>query len=380
MLLTVTATAPAATASSVAPSDPTSTSTANLADATELGYLLHKHPDRVQSFDLPVGRATVFYPEATERRCTAALVLEVDPIDLVRRRGKGGGHDAFALGQYVNDRPFAASFLLAVALGRVFGSALNGRCDARPQLVGSPLPLQIRVPALPAKGDQWRDGAQLVRDLFDPLGWKVTIRQVDLAEGLSGFDWGPAPYVDLTLTGDVRLADALNHLYVLLPVLDGAKHYWVGPQEVDKLLRRGEGWLAAHPDRDLITRRYLAAQRRLVDDATDRLVELDDRPPGDLETLGELWPAGADDDHDDVDAVAADGATQIADAPDHDVLGAAGGVCGEGPRGEARAGVAPAAIDMGVSGIRPLKVLRREAVLAALAEVGAARVVDLGCG
>ena len=50
--------------------------------ASDLGYLLHKHLDRVQSFDLPVGTAHVFYPESGEQRCTAALLLEVDPIGI----------------------------------------------------------------------------------------------------------------------------------------------------------------------------------------------------------------------------------------------------------------------------------------------------------
>lgn len=311
------------------------TVTSTAADATDLGYLLHKHPDRVQTFELPVGRATVFYPQADERRCTAALLLEVDPIDLVRGRLRTGG-EGFALGQYVNDRPFAASSLLAVALGRVFATALKGRCDARPELASAPLPLEIRVPALPARPERrasGRSGDELVRALFEPLGWRVHTRSVPLADGLPGFDWGSAPYVDLTLTGTARLADALTQLYVLLPVLDGSKHYWVGPEEVDKLLRRGEGWLAEHPARDLIARRYLAAQTSLINEATARLDELDDG-------------AGSQEKRDDLGDVAA----------------------GDRP---ARPGEAPGP---------PLKVRRREAVLAALREVGAARVVDIGCG
>lgn len=62
----------------------TITSTAD--NATDLGFLLHKHPGRAQSFEVAAGKAHVFYPEATEQRCTAALMLEVDPIALVRGR------------------------------------------------------------------------------------------------------------------------------------------------------------------------------------------------------------------------------------------------------------------------------------------------------
>ena len=142
----------------------TLTSTAE--SATDLGYLLHKHPGRVQQFDVSVGTAHVFYPEATDERCTVALLLEVDPIALVRGR-KGPASEAFALGQYVNDRPYAASSMLAVAIARVFKTAMAGRCDARPDLPGVELPLEIRVPSLPCRG-----GAELAGELFEPLGWQ----------------------------------------------------------------------------------------------------------------------------------------------------------------------------------------------------------------
>jgi 3' terminal RNA ribose 2'-O-methyltransferase Hen1 len=238
--------------------------------ASDLGHLLHKHPDRAQSFDLPVGTAHVFYPESSPERCTAALLLEVDPIALVRGR-KFGGSDDFSLAQYVNDRPYAASSMLAVALGKVFRTALAGRCDHRPELPGRPLRLQIHVPALPCRG-----GAEIASRVFAPLGWTVEAAAVPLDPELG---WGPSRYVDLTLTGEFRLAEALNQLYVLLPVLDDAKHYWVSPDEVDKLVRAGEGWLGAHPDRELITQRYLRHRRALVTSATDRLTELSDPDP-----------------------------------------------------------------------------------------------------
>ena len=127
------------------------TVTSTAAPATDLGFLLHKHPGKVQSFDLAVGTAHVFYPEATEERCTAALLFEVDPIAPVRGRPgadpRGGA--TFSLAQYVNDRPYAASSMLAVALGRVFRTAIAGRCEARPELPEKPLPLTIHAPAVP---------------------------------------------------------------------------------------------------------------------------------------------------------------------------------------------------------------------------------------
>ncbi|MFE2615297.1 3' terminal RNA ribose 2'-O-methyltransferase Hen1 [Micromonospora chalcea] len=291
--------------------------------ATDLGHLLVKHPDRVQTFDLPAGAAHVFYPEADEARCTAALLVEVDPLKLGGGGRKNRAPEGFALGQYVNDRPYAASSLLSSALSKVFRSALRGESRDRPELAATAIPLTVRVPVLRCRG-----GAELAVRIFAPLGWTVTATPIPLDETYP--EWGDSRYVDLTLTGTLRLADALNHLYVLLPVLDDAKHYWVAPDEVDKLLRAGAGWLAGHPERALITRRYLAHRRALAGVAMARLTELRlaDEPPAD---------------------------DSIDPAP----------------------GEAPVAADVRRAS---LAVRRREAVLTALRDSGASRVLDLGCG
>ena len=118
------------------------------APASDFGFLLHKNPARPQGIEITGGTAQVFYPEASDDRCTAAVLLEIDPIALVRS-GRGKAPEGFTLGQYVNDRPYAASSLLAVALGKLFRTAMNGRCDARPELAARPIPLEIHVPALP---------------------------------------------------------------------------------------------------------------------------------------------------------------------------------------------------------------------------------------
>jgi 3' terminal RNA ribose 2'-O-methyltransferase Hen1 len=234
--------------------------------ATDLGYLLHKHPDRVQSFSLPFGEARVFYPEATEDRCTAALLLDVDPVGLVRR---GRGASSFALAEYVNDRPYVASSFLSVALVNVFKSAMAGTCTGHEQLAASAIPLEARLPAVPARG-----GEALTRRLFEPLGYDVEVTPIALDPAYP--DWGNGRHVGLRLAGERRLSELLTHLYVLLPVLDDDKHYWVDEAEIDKLLRRGEGWLGAHPERDLIVRRYLKKQARLYHPA---LAQLDEAAP-----------------------------------------------------------------------------------------------------
>ncbi|MCX5193802.1 3' terminal RNA ribose 2'-O-methyltransferase Hen1 [Streptomyces sp. NBC_00249] len=294
--------------------------------ATDLGFLLHKHPGKAQEFTTSHGTAHVFYPEATAERCTAALLLEVDPVALVRRgqgKGRGGAPDS-ALAQYVNDRPYAASSLLAVALSAVFGSALKGRCTARPELPGQERPLRIEIPVLPARG-----GADLVRRLFEPLGWdSVDISPLALDESFP--EWGDSRYVRLALEGELKLDDALRQLYVLLPVLDDAKHYWIAPDEVDKLLRAGDGWLAAHPENALISSRYLARHKRLTQTALERLelVRLAEADGSEVEELDNAVDENRDTEERPV----------------------------------------------------PLAVRRRDAILAALRTAGAARVLDLGCG
>lgn len=233
--------------------------------ATDLGFLLHKHPDRLQTFSVPFGEAHVFYTEAREERCTAALLLDIDPVGLVRR---GRGVSSFALAEYVNDRPYVASSFLSVALVNVFKSAMAGTCKGHEQLAASPIQLQAALPVVPARG-----GEPLVRRLFEPLGYAVDVSAIELDPMYPS--WG-SRHVALRLTGEVRLADLLNHLYVLLPVLDDDKHYWVDEAEIEKLMRRGEGWLGAHPDRELIVRRYLRKQPRLYLPA---LAQLDESPP-----------------------------------------------------------------------------------------------------
>ncbi|WP_446212114.1 3' terminal RNA ribose 2'-O-methyltransferase Hen1 [Micromonospora sp. IBSANI012] len=325
--------------------------------ATDLGYLLVKHPDRVQSFELPAGTAHVFYPEAGEERCTAALLVDIDPQRLGTGRGRGRRQastpESFTLGQYVNDRAYAASSLLASALSTVFRSALRGESRDRPELAGTAIPLEVRVPVLRCRG-----GADVAGRLFAPLGWTVTATPIPLDEQHP--DWGDSRYVDLVLTGTLRVADALNHLYVLLPVLDDAKHYWVAPDEIDKLLRAGAGWLADHPERALITRRYLAHRRALAGQALARLTE--------LRLADEPLP------DDSIDEPPAD-PRPVADVPGPDA---------GTPQSEAGAagheGGAAVTTDAAGPGRASLAVRRREAVLAALAASGATRVLDLGCG
>jgi 3' terminal RNA ribose 2'-O-methyltransferase Hen1 len=292
--------------------------------ATDLGFLLHKNPFRpeAQVFSLPFGLAHLFWPEVSDERATAALALSIDPVGLVRRPAGG---EASALAQYVNDRPYVVSSFLAVAIGEVYGTALSGRSASRPELVGYALPLTARLAVLPS-----RRGEELIGRLFKPLGYDVATTSHLLDPTFP--TWGDSPYFTVELHGRVRLRELLLHLTVLIPVLDGAKHYFVGPDEIDKLLRRGAGWLAGHPERELIAARYLKHRRGLVREAVARLMEEE---------------AGAEIEEDEaVESVTV--AEPVAAEPD--------------PRGPG------------------LHQQRLDAVLAVLKERGARRVLDLGCG
>lgn len=239
--------------------------------ANDLGYLLHKHPDRFQSFDLSFGKAHVYYPEVGPDRCVACLLLDVDAVGMVRGKNPD---QSFLLGQYVNDRPYVASSFMSVAIAQVFGSALQGRCKNRPELVATPIPLEARLDVVSVRG-----GEPVLRGMFEPLGYEVEAVRHLLDEKFP--EWGESPYFSVTVRKTTTLRELLTHLYVLIPVFDTRKHYFVGDDETEKLLAKGEGWLAGHPQKEEIARRYLRFQPSLYRMALSRLVA--EEEPGDVE-------------------------------------------------------------------------------------------------
>jgi 3' terminal RNA ribose 2'-O-methyltransferase Hen1 len=285
--------------------------------ATDLGFLLHKNPERHQTADLNFGTAHVLYPEANEERCSASLLVEIDPVGLVRNRREPSGND-FSLAHYVNDRPFATSSFMSVALAKTFSTAMSGRSKERPELADTQIPFEVYLPVVPCRG-----GEVVLRRLFEPLGYEVEALAIPLDATFP--DWGDSRYLAVRLRGTTKVKDLLEHLYVLLPVLDDDKHYWVGAEEVDKLLRRGGEWLATHPDRDLIANRYLRHDRQLTREAVSRLQEDDPLDPD-----------------------------EVAEAHDEE----------------------EAAVEKPLS----LNEQRLDAVVRAISDAGARRVLDLGCG
>jgi len=240
--------------------------------ALDLSYLLHKHPDRIQSFDLSFGRAHVFYPEYSDESCLACLLLDVDPVRMVRSRRENQNQ---LLAQYVNDRAYVASSFLSVAISQVFGSAFAGRCEQRPGLAETALPLTAKIDVLSVRG-----GEQSLRRMFEPLGYEVETVRAELDERFP--EWGEGPYFSVVVRKTTTLRELLMHLYVLIPVFDNQKHYFVGKDELEKLLQKGEGWLSTHPEKEEITRRYLRFQSSLVRSALARLAEDDNEEEDDL--------------------------------------------------------------------------------------------------
>jgi 3' terminal RNA ribose 2'-O-methyltransferase Hen1 len=234
--------------------------------ATDLGFLLHKNPARAQVFDMSFGRAYVFYPKAAAGECTAALLIDLNPVDLAR--GKDGSAEG-GLFDYVNDRPYVASSFMSTALSKIYATAMHGRCDKRPELAASALDLEARVSMLPCRGEP-----ELVRRIFEPLGYAVDFESFSLDARFP--EWGESDYVNLTVRANVRLCDLLRHLYVLIPVFDKQKHYWMSGDEVEKLLRHGESWLSSHPEMKLIARRYFSRKRGLANRAIARLLDAEE--------------------------------------------------------------------------------------------------------
>ena len=232
--------------------------------ATDMGYLLHKHPDKFQSFDLSVGKVYIFYPEKSEEKTTISVLLDLDPISIVRGAKKLGS-DGFPLEQYVNDRPYVASSFMSAALSKAFSSAMNGKCKDKPELVETKLPFEVTIAVIAAP----KGGEILIRKFFEPLGYNVELVRHTLNNQFP--EWGDSKYFTLKLQHTLTTKELLCHLYVLIPALDNEQHYFVSEDDIEKLLQKGEGWLKQHPEKEQIIRRYLINLQSLSKIALKRL-------------------------------------------------------------------------------------------------------------
>ena len=234
--------------------------------ADELGYLLYKHPDKFQSFELNYCTAHCFYAQVAQSRTTFCLLLDTDPMALNKN---------LSLQDFVNDRAYVASSLMSVAIGRTLKSAMKGVCKDRPELGDKEISLEAQLPCIHLAGNP-----SLLTELFEPLGYKVEATPLsldDIEPGLSNSEilgWR-STYYSLTICATTTVSRLLKHLYVLIPVLDNKKHYYVGKDEVELLMSRASDWLADHPLKDLIIRRYLAHKTHLTQEAQALLAHAD---------------------------------------------------------------------------------------------------------
>lgn len=245
--------------------------------ATDFGYLLHKNPNRNHQIELSFGDAWCVFPRADEQECTAAVLLDVDPVKLVRGQ-------ASSIGQYVNDRPFTANSLLCTALSRLFGTAMTGRCKDKPELASVPLPFEVEIPVIHIPG-----GIERAQSLFGPLGYEVEADSIPLDEDFP--EWGASPYFTLRLKKTETLQTLLSHLVVLIASLDSRKHYYVDEDEIDKLIRRGGGWLESHPEKPWIVRRYLRSKESLTRMALERLKDVEEEVVEETPEVEEIKPS-----------------------------------------------------------------------------------------
>jgi len=133
------------------------TITTTRAPATDLGYLLHKNPERLQSFPLSFGARTSSTrrrPRTLHRRAAAGCRSD----RLVRRKGGPAG-EGHALEQYVNDRPYVASSFLERRHRAGVRTAMTGRSKERQELAEARLPLEAKLAVVPVAAARSSSGS-----------------------------------------------------------------------------------------------------------------------------------------------------------------------------------------------------------------------------
>jgi len=241
-------------------------------NAPEVGYLLAKNPQSIFHRQFSRGTVWVYYPEVAEDHLTVALLCEIDPVALVR-----GPATLQTSDHYVNDRPFVSTSLTSVALRTAFSTALSGRNKERPERLDERMRWVVALPAVACDG-----GEDLITRLFSPLGYALAVDRLALDAHFPA--WGLSDVFSIRLEGLQTVRDVLGHLYVLLPVLDNSKHYYVEESETEKLLDHGRTWLPLHPERELIARRYLRYKRTLITSLFTRLAALESPTEREAET------------------------------------------------------------------------------------------------
>lgn len=215
-------------------------------NAGMISHLLAKNPYNTYDRTEKGARVRMVYTVFTEEEAEIVIQASPDSIDLVKN-----SPDSYDITQYINDREFVTSSLFCTYIRGSLGTALNGKPkEEYAEWVTHPFALELSFG--PVASDL---PDSVVEGLFAPLGYQVDIERGEADYSFQLKNRSTVRYV--TLSGHQTVQYALRQLLLLIPVLDNYKHYYISEEEFDKLRRYGEGWLSAHPLRELIIRRTL---------------------------------------------------------------------------------------------------------------------------
>ncbi|KQY91115.1 3' terminal RNA ribose 2'-O-methyltransferase Hen1 [Paenibacillus sp. Root52] len=238
-------------------------------DAAVVSHLLAKNPNNIYDRTDKGVRVRMVYTRATSSETEVLIHAEPDPVDLVR-----GSPDGYDITQYINDREFVTSSLFCSYIRSALGTALNGKPkEEYTKWVEHPFDLQLSFG--PVASDL---PDRVVEELFSHLGYAVTLEREELSYS---FDLKKRSSVRrIILRGQETVQNALRQLFLLIPVLDNYKHYFISEDEIDKIKRYGDGWLETHPHKELIVKRTLrfAELIRKYESKEGRLSISDNKP------------------------------------------------------------------------------------------------------
>ncbi|MCK1992095.1 3' terminal RNA ribose 2'-O-methyltransferase Hen1 [Peribacillus muralis] len=211
-----------------------------------ISYLLSKNPNNLYERKHKGHVVRLFYSTFTETEMEATIFVTPDPIELVKNTA-----NSYDITHYINDREFAVSSIFCSLIRSALGTALNGQPkEEHAEWVNHPFSFQFDFgPVVSTLSDNQ------LRELFEPIGYEVSITRPDIQYSFDMKDRSSTRTV--SLKGLKTLQEGLRHLFVLIPVIDNYKHYYIDEKEIDKLERYGEGWLDDHPMRDFIYRQSL---------------------------------------------------------------------------------------------------------------------------
>ncbi|WP_407270561.1 3' terminal RNA ribose 2'-O-methyltransferase Hen1 [Radiobacillus sp. PE A8.2] len=211
-----------------------------------LSFLLAKNPTNLYERESKGHLVRMFYSKFMPSEVEATIFVTPDSIELVKNN-----NNAYDITHYINDREFAVSSIFTSLIRSALATALNGNTKEEYQAwVKHCFPFTFGFG--PVSTDL---SDEQITNLFEPLGYEIDIEKRELDYDFSLKTTNHVRYINIH--GTTTLQTGLRQLFVLIPVLDNYKHYYIDEKEIDKLQRYGEGWLDQHPSKDMIIRRAL---------------------------------------------------------------------------------------------------------------------------